>query len=74
MTSIWIPVDDISDAYAILDDLKTAGYIMNQDFTWAYHPTKWDNFNGTTSPRGVEFTFMNSTLATWFGLKYGSNS
>ena len=69
---IWIPVDNVSEVFRILEELKQSGYIMNKDFSWAYHSACWDNFGGSTSPRGVVFTFMTDSLASWFGLKYGT--
>lgn len=72
MTIVWIPIDNVSEAYEILDELKAVGYVADQDFTWAYNPSTWDNFSGLATAKGVEFKFTNDAVASWVGLKYGS--
>ncbi|NBP00735.1 MAG: hypothetical protein EBU90_11510 [Proteobacteria bacterium] len=41
----------------------------NMDFTFSYHPSKWDIAVGST-PNYTNFTFNQARDATWFVLKY----
>lgn len=72
MTEVHLKIDDITQAYFLLDELKQHGYVVNRDFEWSYFPTNWDYFTNTTTDRGVTFAFKDDTAASWFLLKYAS--
>ena len=73
MTEVHIRIEDISEAYYLLDELKLQGFAVNKDFEWSYFPTNWDYFTNTGTDRGVTFAFTNDNTASWFLLKYGKS-
>ena len=73
MTEVHIKINDIHDAYFLLNELKQHGFAVNQDFEWSYFPTNWDYFTNTGTDRGVTFAFSNDNTASWFLLKYGKS-
>ena len=67
-----IRIRDVTPFGAV--DLKfqliRAGLVMEDDFTWKYVPSRWDNFTGETHDKYVEFYFRDSALATFYQLKW----
>ena len=43
---------------------------MEDDFTWKYVPSQWDNFTGVVGTRYVEFYFRDPAMATFYQLKW----
>lgn len=60
------PLDAVDYKFQLLQ----AGLIMDDDFTWRYVPTQWNNFTGETLNKYVEFHFQDSALATFYQLKW----
>jgi hypothetical protein len=56
---------DVPEILAIVHSLRTHGI----DFTFMYHPPKWDDFTGVDRRRTV-FSFKDPSVASWFVLKY----
>lgn len=62
---------DVQSILAIVAVLKSMGYVLDQDFTFSYHPPKWDSFsNDAVYNRHTVFTFKDDSVASWFALKY----
>ena len=55
----------------IVHELKSLGYRADIDFTFSYHPPKFDNFSGdAVYNKFVAFAFKDEAMASWFNLKY----
>lgn len=69
MTPVRIDVDGITDAYALLDKLKSAGYDRD-DYTWEYknHIRSFSFDPEPVEPRHVIFNFVDPAVACWFRL------
>ena len=67
-----ITVRDVSpfDAIGYKFQLIQAGLVMDDDFSWAYVPSTWDNFTGETHGKYVVFQFREESLATFYQLKW----
>lgn len=64
---------DVHAILAIVAVLKSQGLVIDQDFTFHYHPPKWDNFsNDAVYNRHTVFSFRDGSVASWFALKYGN--
>ncbi len=50
--------------------LLEAGLVMNHDFFWKYHPSRWDNFTGKTGGNYAMFYFHDPATATFYQLKW----
>lgn len=73
--AIEVRVYDIQliELLPIVAELKAAGLVINQDFDFAYHPPKWDDFTyDETHRRHVVFRFYSERHATFFALKYSN--
>ena len=75
MNSITVPVNNSSEAFSLVVELKDLGLYANKDFTWSYHPTRTDYFdyynNEVIGGPSVTFTFVNESLLSYFKLKWG---
>jgi hypothetical protein len=49
--------------------LAQDGLIQGQDFSWTWHPRRWDSMTGDT-PGFVEFVFQDPALATFYQLRW----
>ena len=58
------------DAIDCKFQLLKAGLILDNDFTWKYFPSQWDNFTGVVGTRYAEFLFRDPALATFYQLKW----
>lgn len=55
----------------IVHEMRYQGYVQGQDFDFAYHPQRYDNFSyEPTEPGYVVFAFYQDSLASWFAIKY----
>lgn len=64
---------DVHAILAIVAVLKSQGLVIDRDFTFHYHPPKWDNFsNDAVYNRHTVFSFRDGGVASWFALKYGN--
>ncbi len=70
MHSITIRGVSPFDAIGYKFQLIQAGLVMDDDFSWAYHPATWDNFTGGTYDKYVVFHFQEESLATFYQLKW----
>ena len=43
---------------------------MDDDFSWSYVPSKWDNFTGETHGKYAVFHFRDPAVATFYQLKW----
>jgi len=50
--------------------VQQAGLIRGQDYTWTYIPAAYDNFSAYASR--VEFHFEQSSMATFFAIKWSA--
>jgi hypothetical protein len=65
---------DVQAILAIVHVLKAQGLVIDQDFSFHYHPPKWDYFsNDAVYNRHTVFSFKDGAVASWFALKYGNN-
>ena len=65
---------DVNAILAIVALLKSQGLVVDQDFTFHYHPAKWDNFShDAVYNRHTVFSFKDGSVASWFALKYVNN-
>lgn len=73
MITITIYHKNASDITDIVYELEDAGWLRNQDFDFAYYPTKYDprDFYEVT-PMHTDFMFYTESAATFFQLKYGN--
>lgn len=64
-----IRIDHVTAGEALLlnSDLQTSGLALNKDYTWRYYPP--DNF-ATHEPAGVEFSFQQDSMASFFSIKW----
>lgn len=69
MTKIIVTKLDLDDILDIVHELKAIGYLLDEDFSFAYFST----FNELNSSNYVEFTFFNESLASMFVLKWGEH-
>jgi hypothetical protein len=59
-------------ALAAKHQLDLDGLVVNQDYTWRYQKPVYDEFAWADSEVShVTFTFRNSSLATFYQLKWG---
>ena len=58
-----------AQAIDLVGELKSKGLVMNNDFTWTYHPGLWINVNETIK-KYCEFNFRDPKLATFYSLKW----
>ena len=71
MTEVDLVDYDVHSILAIVAVLKAEGLIMDQDFTFHYHPPKFDSFsNDAVYNRHTVFSFKDGATASWFALKY----
>jgi len=56
------------DAIKLKFELDAAGLIHNQDYTWTYHPIKYED--GWHIDSHVHFEFVNAALASFYQLKW----
>ena len=62
---------DAQRALALKHQLDLDGLIVNQDYEWRYQKPVYDEFAWTDSEvSNVTFTFKNSSLATFYQLKW----
>ena len=59
----------VSHALELKNELLADGLVMNQDFVWAWRPSRWDNFTGS-EPSCVVFDFLDPALATFYRLRW----
>lgn len=52
----------------LVNELKTAGLIVNQDFEWSFHAEKVNN--GKIVEKHCQFRFREPKLATFYALKW----
>lgn len=69
MTKIKVTKLDLGTILDIVQELRDLGYLMDEDFSFAYFPTTDEGY----SQKYVEFTFFNETLASMFVLKWGEH-
>lgn len=67
MCTIRIDHLTASEALSLNSDVQSAGLVVNQDYTWRYYPP--DNF-ATHEPSGVEFSFRQDSMASFFSIKW----
>jgi hypothetical protein len=60
---------DAAQAVALKNNLLADGLILDQDFFWAYCPSRHDGFT-TEQPRHVVFDFVEPAIATFYQLKW----
>jgi hypothetical protein len=58
------------DAVDLKFQLIKAGLVIEDDFTWKYFPSQWNNFTGVVGTRYVEFYFRDPMIATFYKLKW----
>lgn len=56
----------------IVRELREQGLVQGQDFDFAYHPARYDNFAYDNVDKHAVFTFYTERYATLFTLKYGT--
>lgn len=72
MVSITLPGVKAAQAIELVNELKAAGLILNQDFEWNFHQTTLNKVDGKTElrKRYCEFKFRDPKLATFYALKW----
>jgi hypothetical protein len=61
---------DVSRTFDIVYELKLMGWIIGEDFDFAYHQSSWDEMIGEI-PKQTVFTFDNDSNASYFMLRWG---
>jgi hypothetical protein len=69
LTGVTVKNATADDAIRLKYQLVQDGLIQEQDFSWTWHPRRWDNMTGDI-PGFVKFVFRDSTLATFYQLKW----
>lgn len=69
MTEIVRTHDSVARVIEIVNDIRAHGYIQGRDFDFVYHPSRQDNFS-QYEVAYTEFLFYNTSLSSWFVLKY----
>lgn len=54
----------------LVHELKHAGLVADQDYTWEFHPSIDDRFTGPPDPSYVLFTFTDEATATFYRMKW----
>lgn len=67
MISITISAD-ASRTIEIVQELKTEGLVLGNDFDYAYHPSWYDN--ESTRSHCAVFSFYTESYASFFAIKY----
>lgn len=72
MVSITLPKIKTNVALDLVNELKAAGLIINQDFEWAYYAEQiiHNLHDNEIKPRYCEFKFRDPKLATFYALKW----
>ena len=65
MTRIVIYENSVNDILDMVQDIKSLGYVMDQDFTWAWHPE--DSYTGEQEYAVSQPDFYASLLRTGRG-------
>lgn len=74
MTEVDLIDYDVNAILAIVALLKSQGLEIDRDFTFHYHPPRWDNFShDAVYNRHTVFSFKDGSVASWFALKYVNN-
>lgn len=60
---------DPNDAIAHKTELLHDGLVMDVDFAWSYHQSKWSTEYAVESKHAM-FEFKNAALATFYKLKW----
>lgn len=70
--NLIIPVRNAGQALELIDQAKSHGLIIDQDFSWQFVPNKYDGYDllSNTQPI-VEIVFEDPKWATYFQLKWG---
>lgn len=70
MSEVRVDVNNINEAYALLDKLSKAGYSKPNDYTWEYksHIREFSFDKVEQEPRHVLFSFNDPQVAFWFRL------
>ena len=73
MVSIKIKKIRVPQVLELLQELKTAGLILNQDFEWAFYNENVNNDGKERiQTRYCEFRFRDPKLATFYSLKWNT--
>ena len=73
MIEVCLVDHDASSIFNIVHELKIQGLVIDKDFSFHYHPPKWDNFSGdAVHNKRTVFSFKEGSVASWFALKYGN--
>lgn len=70
---IEIVVEDrgVSEILPMVTSMRDRGWVLNQDFGFAYHNATFDNDGyEPVTPKRTVFTFFTEELATMFTLTY----
>ena len=72
MVSITLPNIRPNLALDLVNELRSFGLILNQDFEWAYHHEHvvHELHGHEITPRYCEFYFRDPKLATFYALKW----
>ena len=66
---------DVSKTLEIVSELKQNGWVINNDFDFAYHKSHYNDFSGSNWEPELEkhtvFTFYNDINASYFMLRWG---
>lgn len=83
MTNVQLMELGISSILEIVYALRETDYVQNTDYWFAYYKGEFEMYDVTISGRTVQyvgpqktpnrvvFTFVDSTVATWFILRFG---
>jgi hypothetical protein len=66
VTRIVIYENSVNDILDMVQDIKSLGYVMDQDFTWAWHPE--DSYTG--EQEYAVFECHDEHLVTYLNLKW----
>jgi hypothetical protein len=71
MIEVKLYVDTVNQVTDVVNDVKSKGYVLGQDFDFLFFPSKYSD-NGFTLVyhKHVVFRFYKDELATWFELVY----
>jgi len=61
----------VSEILPMVTSMRDRGWVLNQDFSFAYHNATFDNDGDeAVTPKRTVFTFYREELATLFTLTY----
>ena len=71
MIEIVVEYRGVSEILPMVTSMRDRGWVLNQDFSFAYHNATFDNDGyEPVIPKRTVFTFFTEELATLFTLTY----